>query len=403
MSMDAVAGSDTRVLKVSLARPREHRPGAQAFDRRGARVILGAPDEGSRFAEPIVPAAHRLFGPRGASVTTDGALWVADTGHHRLLGWPSVPTQDNQAAQWLIGQPHFGAEGRNAKAHVHAASLNVPTGVCACGPGLAVADAWNHRVLIWHTAPRDSHVGADVVLGQADFAGGHINRGADHPSPSTLYWPYGVDWDGVNLWVADTGNRRVLRYAGLPQTNGQAAELVLGQPDFAHRDENAGNPGSGSLRWPHAVAQWQGWLCVADAGNNRLLLWAAAPEKNGAASDLILGQAQAQAQALDHNRGEYWPSERSFNMPYGLAVVQGSLFVADTANSRVLRFDSPLLDNAQALAGQHGFADKGDNRWLPAERDSLCWPYALAPIGAGGQSMVIVDSGNNRVLLWDLA
>ena len=78
------------------------------------------------------------------------------------------------------------------------------------------------------------------------------------------------------------------------------------------------------------------------------------------------------------------------------------MYVADTANSRVLRFDSPLLGNAQALAGQRGFADKGDNRWLPAERDSLCRPYALAPIGAAGQSMVIVDSGNNRVLLWDL-
>ena len=276
MTVD-IASPDTSVLKVSLARPREHPAAAQAFDRRGARVVLGAPDAGSRFAEPIVPAAHRLFGPRGAAVTADGALWVADTGHHHLLGWPSLPTQDNQPAQWLIGQPNFGAEGRNAKAHVHAASLNVPTGVCVCGPGLAVADAWNHRVLVWHTAPRNSHVAADVVLGQADFAGGQINCGANHPSASTLYWPYGVHWDGLNLWVADT------------------------------------------------------------------------------------------------------------------------------ANSRVLRFDSPLLGNAQALAGQHGFADKGDNRWLPAERDSLCWPYALAPIGAAGQSMVIVDSGNNRVLLWDLA
>ena len=78
-------------------------------------------------------------------------------------------------------------------------------------------------------------------------------------------------------------------------------------------------------------------------------------------------------------------------------IVQGVGF-----RPTVLRFDSPLLGNALALAGQRGFADKGDNRWLPAERDSLCWPYALAPIGAGGQSMVIVDSGNNRVLLWDM-
>ena len=99
-------------------------------------------------------------------------------------------------------------------------------------------------------------------------------------------------------------------------------------------------------------------------------------------------------------RGEYWPSARCFNMPYGLAVHDDRLFVTDTANSRLLRFDSPFVGEAQALAGQPGFADKGDNRWLPATCDSLCWPYAIS---FAGDTAVIVDSGNNRVLLWDVA
>lgn len=381
--------------KVSLARTRERPVAPAALDAQGARVVLGAEDA---FAASITPASHRLFGPRGAAVSADGALWVADTGHHRLLGWPALPQHDNAPAEWLIGQPRFGAEGRNAKAEVHGASLNVPTGVCACGEGLAVADAWNHRVLIWHRAPRASHRSADVVLGQADAQSNAINRGLDRPRADTLYWPYGVFWDGARLWVADTGNRRVLRFGGLPQHHGAAADLVLGQPDFEHRDENAGGVSAATLRWPHTVALWQGRLCVADAGNNRVLIWHADPAANMVPSDAILGQRDVHA--LDHNRGEYWPSARSFNMPYGLAVHDERLFVADTANSRVLRFDSPFVDAAHALAGQPGFADKGDNRWHAATRDSLCWPYAVS---FAGDTAVIVDSGNNRVLLWDVA
>lgn len=382
------------VLKVSLARPRARTVAMPALAPGGARVVLGAQQA---FSAPIVPSSHGLFGPRGAAVTADGALWVADTGHHRLLGWPTLPTRDDENAEWLIGQPTFDAEGRNAKGPVHGESLNVPTGVCAIGDGLAVADAWNHRVLIWHRAPRSSHAPADVVLGQADLHGGLINRGADRPAADTLYWPYGVHWDGTRLWVADTGNRRVLRFDGVPQTHGSRANSVLGQPDFDHRDENAGAVGAGTLRWPHAVAHWQGRLCVADAGNNRLLLWDSDPTQNMQACDTLIGQVDAAA--LDHNRGEYYPTARAFNMPYGLAVHEGRLFVTDTANSRLLRFDSPWLPDAQALAGQAGFTDKGDNRWLPATRDSLCWPYALA---IAGDTAVVVDSGNNRVLLWDV-
>lgn len=383
-------------LKVSLARPRERALAPMALHAAGARVILGVHDP--LAGGSLTPAAHTLFGPRGAAITADGALWVADTGHHRLLGWPSLPEHDEQPATWLIGQPDFSAEGRNAHGDVGAASLNVPTGVCACGEGLAVADAWNHRVLVWHRAPRSSHQEADVVLGQADFRSGQANRGCDQAAADSLNWPYGVFWDGARLWVADTGNRRVLRFDGLPQHQGQAADLVLGQPDFAHRDENAGGVTQATMRWPHAVAVWQGHLCVADAGNNRLLLWARDPARHMERADLIVGQDEIDA--LDHNGGEYWPSARCLNMPYGLAVHDDRLFVADTANSRVLRFDAPLEREARAVAGQASFADKGDNRWLASARDSLCWPYALA---MHGSAAIVVDSGNNRVLLWEVA
>jgi len=85
-------------------------------------------------------------------------------------------------------------------------------------------------------------------------------------------------------------------------------------------------------------------------------------------------------------------------------AVQGQrLVIADTANSRLVGFEIKELarDAAAAfVAGQNDFTHKGDNRWGLAVRDSLCWPYGIA---ACGETLVIADSGNNRVLLWEAA
>ena len=419
--------------RVSLAPAARRAPAAAVacnalLDERGARVILGASDGPLGLAVPVVPSASSMFGPRGVCAAPDGTLWVSDTGHHRVLGWHGTPGTDNAPADILLGQPAFDREGRNARGSTSADSLNVPTGIAACGvggQGLAVADAWNHRVLIWHTRPTRSHQPPDVVLGQADFDAGESNRGQGLPSASTLFWPYCVSWDGANLWVADTGNRRVLMWQGLPQRHGAAADLVLGQSDFAHRDENGGAaPNAASMRWPHAIsfppaptgggsgsprpgADIQRGVCVADAGNNRLMLWRQQPTVNNQPCDVIVGQSQATQ--VEHNQANYFPDAACLNMPYGATVAGGLLVVADTANSRLLawRIDELTLHgvNAHALAAQADWNSKGDNRWLPASRDSVCWPYSVAVPESGPHrhTLLVADSGNNRVMLWPLA
>jgi len=369
------------------------------LDPRGARVILGAACDAG-LASPIVPAASSLFGPRGVCAAGGGSLWVSDTGHHRVLGWRQAPTRDGQAADILLGQPAFDREGRNARRPVSALTLNVPTGIAACADGLAVADAWNHRVLIWHRVPLASHQPPDVVLGQNGFDAGLSNRGESEPRADTLFWPYCVSWDGARLWVADTGNRRVLMWIGLPQRHGAPADLVLGQRGFQCRDENAGHePDAASMRWPHAIVFPGAGLCVADAGNNRLMLWHRMPDRNNLPCDGIVGQRDARSS--EHNRGRYDPDARSLNMPYGAAVAGQRLVVADTANSRLLAWslgDWPSIDeNAQALAAQGDWHKKGDNRWQAPARDSVCWPYCVSAVADG---VAVADSGNNRVMLW---
>jgi len=371
------------------------------LDPRGARVILGGTAQDA-LATPIAPSPTSLFGPRGACLCAPaGPLVVCDTGHHRLLLWTTAPARDDAPADLVIGQPDFTREGRNAHASIGPATLNVPTGI-AFGDGvLAVADAWNHRVLLWHGIPHRSNQPAGVVLGQADFVSGSANRGLAAPRADTLNWCYGVTIADGKLFVADTGNRRVLVWDKIPTANGMPADVVMGQHDFTIRDEGSGGERSLGMRWPHAITIAGTRCFVADAGSSRIMVWERLPNGNGTPCDFVLGQSGFAGG--DHNRAAYFPTATALNMPYGMTTLNEQLVVADTANSRLLGFDLATLAMdvpASALAAQQGFADKGDNRWQFAARDSLCWPYSVA---ACGDTVAIADSGNNRVLLWDAA
>ncbi len=379
-------------------------PALPLLGQRGARVILGTGTgiASDALAAPIAPSRQSLFGPRGVCLCgPNGPLVVSDTGHHRLLIWNSLPDNDGASADIVIGQPDFFSEGRNAHGSVGTATLNVPTGVAVGDGMLAVADAWNHRVLLWHGAPQCSNQPADVVLGQEDFGVGQANRGKDAPSASTLNWCYGVAIIDGRLYVADTGNRRVLVWDALPKTNGAPADRVLGQRDFVTRDEGSGGDVRLGMRWPHAVTAADGYCLVADAGTSRIMVWHEAPRTNGVPCDFVLGQSDFAVG--EHNGGHYLPTAAVFNMPYGIAQQAGRIVVADTANSRLLGFPMSRLAmgvSTESLAGQTSFDAKGDNRWQAATRDSLCWPYAVT---ACCDLFAIADTGNNRVLLWDAA
>jgi hypothetical protein len=400
-------------VRVSLAQPRHPVAVTAQSDavapialvsRAGPRVVLGGETHATGdFSRPIVPSATALFGPRAAVLAAArGPLVVADTGHHRVLVWHRAPERDGTPADVVLGQPDFETEGRNARGAVSELTCNVPVGLATQGGVLAVADSWNHRVLIWHRIPEHAMTPPDVVLGQGARDCGSLNRGAT-VAADTLYWCSGVAFTERGLLVADTGNRRVLVWDAVPEADGAPADRVLGQRDFATRDENGGAAcGATGMRWPHDVLVLPGGaLVVSDAGNNRVMIWNELPARNGAPCDAILGQRDAAGG--DHNGGTYWPTSSTLNMPYSCTVARETLVVADTANSRLVGWRTDDLRanaHASSLVAQPDFLTKGDNRWGPAVRDSLCWPYGVS---ACGETLAIADSGNSRVVLWDLA
>lgn len=362
-------------------------------------VILGCATLGQLIPDPVIPGPGSLFAPRGACVLADGSVWVSDSGHHRVLGWQATPRDHAAPADVLLGQADWEGEAPNGGGRVPASSgLNLPVGITAVGNGLAVADAWNHRVLIWKQVPRASHVPPDLVLGQPDPGCRDMNRGCAQPSASSMYWPFSVYWDGESLFVADTGNRRVLIWDGLPGSHGQAADRVLGQTSFTVRDEGAGKaPGRIGMRWPHSVCCWKGHVCVADAGSSRIMIWESGLPESGSPANWFLGQPDAHSDR--HNGGALDAGQAVMNMPYGVSAAGDWLFVADTANSRALAWHIDALQtgaNAGAVFGQTDWIQRGENRWQTAEVDTLCWPYGMH---AREDVMAIADTGNHRVLL----
>jgi len=356
---------------------------------------LGAPAPGGLALPAAQPTADQLYAPRGVWLD-DERLVVCDSGNHRVLIWRGVPAASHAAADVVLGQSSFTEEGPAAHGRGPANGLHLPTGVIVAGGKLLVADAWHHRILVWNHVPEASDTPPDWCLGQSSLTAVEPNH-CGGPTASSLYWPYGLAVVAGRLHVADTGNRRVLIWNGLPDRD-TPADVVLGQGDMHSADENRGGPpGPASFRWPHALAGTEAMLFVADAGNHRVLGWHGRPDGDRPA-DLVLGQPDfATAAELPHRP----QGPHRLRFPYSLAVAAGSLAVADTANNRILLWPlpdgQPAGPEASGVLGQDGFDAAGENRWQAVAAHTLCWPYGLS---SHGDTLAVADSGNNRVMLW---
>lgn len=357
-------------------------------------VRLGAASPFGLALPSAQPTASQMYGPRGVWFD-DETLIVADSGNHRVLIWHGLPQEDGAPADVVLGQPDLTSEGPRDAAH----GLHLPTGVLVVDGNLCVCDAWHHRVLVWKGIPRTSDTPPAYAIGQVTLDDAMPNRGGSVDA-TTLYWPYGIGSHAGMFWIADTGNRRVLGWRGLPRPL-QPADVVLGQPAFTTNDENrGGDVSASSYRWPHAITGIGDTLYVADAGNHRVLGYTPVPQADTPAT-LVIGQPDFTSNGeLPHRK----QGAHRMRFPYGIASDGDLLAVGDTANNRVLFWPAaPTLGAgslASAVIGQENFDAAGENRWKAVGDDTLCWPYGL---WMHEGRMAVADSGNNRVMLWATA
>jgi uncharacterized protein (TIGR03437 family) len=254
------------------------------------------------------------------------------------------------------------------------ARLNRPSGVTADALGnFYIADRDNHRIR------RVTPYGIITTVAGNGVAGnngdGALATSAQLNSPSSVT----VDAGG-NLYIADTGNRRVRKVT--------PAGVILPVPS------------AGLFAPSYALADSSGNVYIADAGNGTIRR----VSSNGAVTTLLAGLVSPRGLALDAAGNLYiadagaarvWrldPSghrvslgEGIWSAPRAIAVDSetGDVFLADSGLERILRVDAS--GQVTPVAGDGGAA-------LSAQLGSP-WDVAIAP----GGTLYVADLDHNRI------
>ena len=207
---------------------------------------------------------------------------------------------------------------------------------------LYVADTNNNRILGFADYRKvQSGVKADIVIGQRDLNHTTPNAfGADDntPNASSLLVPEGIAVDSNgDLWVADLGNGRVLRFPQpFTQQGTMTANLILGKTSFTIKNADQSDPTKSTMRAPYGIAvNAAGNVAVSDRIHNRVLIFnrpSGGDFVNTQPADLVIGQTDFISSAAGNDQS-------SLNSPRGLAIDSSNrLYVADGGNNRVQVF-----------------------------------------------------------------
>ena len=364
-------------------------------------------------------------------------IFISDKGNHRVMVWNSLPEENGDFANVVLGQEDFSdcLENRGISttldemtsglgdedldgftiSKAEEETLSQPAGVCVIGGKLYVADSGNQRVVRWPGLPTEDGEAPDFVLGQDNLECGEANRRGIISSGS-LFYPMGIrSGDDQHVLVADKDNHRVLIWKKIPFSNGWNADVVLGQADMDEREPNRGeftNVTLDSLSFPTGVFfdPESEKIFVADQGNNRVLIWNKMPSENGTPADLVLGQKDFYSRQVNRGLGESRATADGLYFPTDVVYGKKGLFVSDTSNNRVLCWKELPTENGQPadiVIGQKDFINNQLNRG--DDEPSACTlndPYGLFldqdpededDLG----KLYIADRSNSRVVVWE--
>ncbi len=366
-----------------------------------ATAVFGQPNMTSSSANNGGVSASSLSFPTSVAIDALGNLYVADGANNRVLRYSNAATAvANTPAITVFGQSNMFSNAVNSGG-LSASTLNRPLGVAIDRLGnIYVADSFNNRVLRYSNATTATNgISASAVFGQPDMVSNVINNGG--LSASTLNSPNGLITDSFgNLYVADQGNSRVLRYVNSATAvtgASTSATIVFGQPNMFANIPNNGGINASTLNNPRGVAiDGSRNLYIVDTDNSRVLRYANVTSANtGASATSVMGQF------VFVNGSSNMISPERLNSPSFIAIDQttGKVFVSDANNHRVLRYTSVQAlrtgGSAEAVFGQPDmFSNIANNGGVSAY--TLNNPQGLAIDGVG--NLYVADNFNHRIL-----
>jgi len=286
--------------------------------------------------------ADAFFGPT-SGVVAGGYIWIADANNNRVMGFPQSAFS---TADRVLGQLDFQYRSPNItkqKGFNFSSSGGAVAGIAvdytSDPPRLYVADSGNNRVLAFRDA-RDVRFGdlPDLVIGQSDFNRNSINFITGDPNvviERGFNSPAGVSVDPQgNLWVADTGNGRIMRFPKpfeQPNINDQRANLCLGQANCFARPQREAT--GRNLNAPIGIAfMVDGHVLVSDLAHNRVLQFRRPPGQDfvdGQTASLVIGQRDFATSSAGNDSDK-------LNGPRFITIDSSDrLYVADTGNNRI--------------------------------------------------------------------
>ncbi len=344
-------------------------------------------------------------------------LYVAQTTGNRVTLYDVVAITNGESAVDALGQhdDSLSAPGpiytkTTAQNASHKLGLNAPqdTAIDTVGHRLFVSDMTNNRVLVYNLDAGNALADRipDNVLGQANYYSNAVAT-----TQTGLNGPTGLTYDaaGNRLFVTDMTNNRIIIYDVAVIADGENAVNVLGQISYTVATAAITQVGFNAPRQSYYDAT-TGSLYVADAANNRVMVFDAAAVSDGENAVDVIGQndglvgspqpifTKGTANNAAHKLGLSAPA-----IGLSLDVTNHRLFVADTGNNRVLVYNldasNVLLDRTpDNVLGQLNFYANAAG----STRGGLNVPNGLT-YDYGGKRLFVAQATGNRVSVFDVA